>query len=281
MKLPHVTVVLAGIALLGPLQWADAQNRSGARSAQYRFAGLDRNGDGVITRDEWRGNDRSFRSHDWDGDGVLSGDEIRAAERRMSPDDGTDDRRLDENDWTSRRFTELDQNADGRISWSEWVGSDDVFRRVDRNDDGFLSRVEFKGDTDSDSTDRFDLLDSDHDGWVQRDEWHGDPAVFRRMDRNRDDVLSRAELEADRTQTGDVVASATFKAGYARGFQEGVAAGREDFERNQGWDLEGQRELERADSGYSANMGPRGDYQSGYRQGFRTGYREGWDRARR
>jgi hypothetical protein len=42
-----------------------------------RFHGMDRNGDGVVTRKEWRGNDRSFRIHDRNGDGVLSGDEIR------------------------------------------------------------------------------------------------------------------------------------------------------------------------------------------------------------
>ncbi|HEV2843474.1 MAG TPA: hypothetical protein VG477_01400, partial [Thermoanaerobaculia bacterium] len=36
-----------------------------------RFAGMDRNRDGQITRSEWRGNDRSFAQHDWNGDGVL------------------------------------------------------------------------------------------------------------------------------------------------------------------------------------------------------------------
>jgi Ca2+-binding EF-hand superfamily protein len=42
-----------------------------------RFRGMDRNGDGVITRDEWRGNDQSFRQHDRNGDGIISGDELR------------------------------------------------------------------------------------------------------------------------------------------------------------------------------------------------------------
>lgn len=42
-----------------------------------RFKGMDKNGDGVITRREWRGNDRSFRNHDRNGDGVLSGSEVR------------------------------------------------------------------------------------------------------------------------------------------------------------------------------------------------------------
>lgn len=47
-----------------------------------RFRGLDRNGDCMITRDEWRGSDTSFRQHDWNGDGVLSGDEVRPGARR-------------------------------------------------------------------------------------------------------------------------------------------------------------------------------------------------------
>ena len=46
---------------------------------------------------------------------------------------------------------------------------------------------------------------------------------------------------------------------------------------NQGWDLEGQRELEQADSGYQPQMGARTDYQAGYRESFRVAYREGFD----
>ncbi len=42
-----------------------------------RFQKMDTNRDGVITRDEWRGNDRSFADHDCNGDGVLSGPEVK------------------------------------------------------------------------------------------------------------------------------------------------------------------------------------------------------------
>src|SRR2546422_1211987 len=44
--------------------------------ANNRFQAMDRNGDGKITRDEWRGSDRAFRANDWNNDGVLSGDEL-------------------------------------------------------------------------------------------------------------------------------------------------------------------------------------------------------------
>ena len=53
--------------------WRD---RNG-KKINKRFRGMDRNGDGVITRDEWRGSDQSFRQLDRNGDGVLSGDELR------------------------------------------------------------------------------------------------------------------------------------------------------------------------------------------------------------
>jgi hypothetical protein len=43
---------------------------------------MDKDGDGVITRDEWRGNDRSFANQDWNGDGKLSEDELRPGAHR-------------------------------------------------------------------------------------------------------------------------------------------------------------------------------------------------------
>ena len=41
------------------------------KAGRMRFRGMDRNGDGVITRGEWRGNDRSFDVHDRNNDGVV------------------------------------------------------------------------------------------------------------------------------------------------------------------------------------------------------------------
>ena len=70
--------------------------------------------------------------------------------------------------------------------------------------------------------------------------------------------------------------SAAYRAGYERGMAEGRTAGGEDRTRNQGWDLDGQRELEQADSGYREALGARADYQAGYRAAFRIGYGEGF-----
>jgi len=102
----------------------------------YRFRGMDRNDDGVISRAEWGGSTQSFRVHDWDGDGVLSGDEVRTGAFR--------DGRSAEDEWFDRgeRFEYLDANNNGRIERREWHMSLDAFNRLDDNRDGVLSRAE-------------------------------------------------------------------------------------------------------------------------------------------
>ena len=107
--------------------------------------------------------------------------------------------------------------------------------------------------------DRFDDLDVNNDGAITRNEWRDSVATFRELDRNRDNRLSRANSVSSATWPAPVAGTATttgtgtigpsrtrYMAGYERGWSEGHAAGREDRDRNQGWDLEGQRELETA-----------------------------------
>lgn len=55
----------------------------GTRDADMvKFRGMDANNDSVISRQEYRGNDRSFANHDWNDDGVLSGEEVRPGAHR-------------------------------------------------------------------------------------------------------------------------------------------------------------------------------------------------------
>lgn len=217
-------LLAVAIALTAVSVQASAAQDRGA----MRFRGMDRNNDGVITRAEWRGNDRSFRVHDWNGDGVLSGDEVGPGARRGARQSDDWDaasalREYEFDDWTERGFNSVDRNRDNRITADEWHFNRDGFRRADHNGDGIISRREFLNEP--------------------------APGPAR---------------------------SLAYRAGYERGLTEGRAAGREDRERNQGWDLEGQRELEQADSGYDTRFGPRADYQAGYREGFRLGYPEGF-----
>lgn len=68
------------------------RDRRAAAPAQIRFRGLDRNGDGRISRREWQGNRVSFRNHDWNRDGVLSGAEVIPGARKPRRFDRIDDR---------------------------------------------------------------------------------------------------------------------------------------------------------------------------------------------
>ena len=324
------TFWLAGVLITLAAANAGAGQQRGR--AAGRFAGMDRNGDGVIARAEWRGTEASFKVHDWNNDGVLSGDEVRVGGQRgrtaPEPDFDEVDREYAYDDWTREGFTRLDHNRDGQISREEWHFDRDGFRRADYNRDGRLSRAEFLGEDnrgeDDDREDTFPNLDANRDGRISRDEWHGSRGRFDALDDDGNGVLTRAEMagtldppadlftsvdvnrnnsiEADewhwsrasftardqnrdgrlsrdefgRTAPAETQRSAAARAGYDRGLIDGRAAGREDRERRQGWDLDGQREMEQADAGYEARVGPREEYQRAYREAFRVGYREGY-----
>ncbi|MEO5739111.1 MAG: hypothetical protein ABIS29_00755 [Vicinamibacterales bacterium] len=311
--------------------------------AQMRFQGMDTNGDGVITRAEWRGNNTSFRNQDWNGDGILSGDEVRTGARRQTnwSQDWNRDGRVDYlDDDISQRFRGYDMDNDNRVARSEWPGDARLFARLDTNRDGYLSMQEYAqgGDFTLDSQGvpsyQFSNIDLNNDGWITRNEWGMSTGDFNRLDMNRDNRISRFEFETDtaaysddnylpdqfytfdvnhdgwltRTESrmpsvefdrfdtnrdnrvsrrefenvavsNDTARSGAWRSGYDRGILEGRAAGREDYTRQQGWDLEGQRELEQADSGYTPQLGTLIDYQGGYREGFRSAYRTGFTEA--
>jgi EF hand len=188
------------------------------------------------------------------------------------------------------QIQQMDQDNDGVVTRAEWQGAAGAFRLHDSNKDGVLSAGEVWDNWSPDRNtwlDRFGDLDVNNDRVITRNEWRDSIATFRELDRNRDNRLSRAEYRQFRDVAGTSGRDGNwdtrtfpngYMAGYERGWAEGHAAGREDRDRNQGWDLEGQRELESADSGYNPRFGSRAQYQEGYRDGFRAAYGEGWDR---
>lgn len=221
------------------------------------FRELDRDGNGRVSAAEWYYDRETFRRIDHNGDNWISQREFLG---ETDVDDDAED-----------LFAYLDADDDRRVTRDEWHGTRARFDALDRNRDGVLTRAEAAG-TDA-PADLFEAIDLNNDRMIARSEWRWSAASFDARDGNRDGRLSRDEFnDAAPDRTG------TYRAGYDRGMAEGRQAGREDRERNQGWDLDGQRELEQADSGYDAGMGPRAEYQAGYREGFRRGYREGWGR---
>jgi hypothetical protein len=130
-KLRVLPILLALCAVALPAISQNLQNQQ----AQMRFQGLDRNKDGIITRNEWRGNDQSFSNEDWNGDGVLSGDEVRPGARRLGD--------LLSSERSAARFRDLDRNNNGVIARNEWDDDWQAFDGLDANRNGVLSRDEF------------------------------------------------------------------------------------------------------------------------------------------
>jgi flagellar biosynthesis/type III secretory pathway protein FliH len=225
--------------------------------------------------------------------------------------------------WTSESFDSLDQNTDGRVSRREWRSEYGSFDAIDVNHDGFVSRREFLANdegtrgasnraTQATSSDRVEGRDQSardtsraYEVGRQRGLDEGRRAGLEDGRRGRWDLDGQQELEGansgyrqelgalDEYQAGYREGfmtgyregfgpnaprhGAAYREGQARGLSEGHEAGREDAQRNH-WDLEGQRELVLADSGYRAELGSRSEYEEGYRAGFRQGYSEGFGR---
>jgi Ca2+-binding EF-hand superfamily protein len=274
MQARQYVSLLAAVLVLGTCSEAGAQStRAQSRGRQMRFQAMDRDGDGVITRAEWRGNAQSFRQHDLNNDGVLSGDEVwvpanEAGQNRADRDD--DQRSL------VAAFRRTDRNGDGQIARDEWYGDLATFERVDRDDNGRISQAEFLGEevVDTSGGMSFDELDRNGNDVVTLNEWVGERDEFNDLDADGDSVLTRAEFQARAAADR----SPAYRAGRVRGLAEGRQAGQQDRKAGRGWDLDGQRELEQADSGYTPAVGSRIEYQAGYRAGFRRGYEQGFGR---
>jgi hypothetical protein len=242
------------------------------------FRNLDADRNGRITAAEWSYDREDFRRADHNGDGVLTQREFLGEAGNDAVAGPADDQAASMDD---ARFRDLDGNRDNRVSRSEWRGDRVGFDRLDENRDGYLTRAEMASP--DAAADDFARLDGDRNGVISRGEWMESAASFERLDTNHDGRLTsieyagrRAGQATGRTPADAMPQSAAYRAGYERGMTEGRAAGREDRTRNAGWDLDGQRELEQADSGYRDALGSRAEYQAGYRAAFRIGYGEGF-----
>jgi hypothetical protein len=115
------------------------------------------------------------------------------------------------------RFGAMDRNHDGAIARSEWTGTRESFVVNDWNGDNVLSGEEVMpgGQRTANNSRvmnpaRFRDLDTDRDGNINRSEWRDSADAFDWLDRDNNNLLSRAELTgrtgaAARTQPTAVV----------------------------------------------------------------------------
>jgi Ca2+-binding EF-hand superfamily protein len=109
------------------------------------------------------------------------------------------------------RFRGMDANNDGQIQRTEWRGSAQSFRVHDWNNDGILSGAEIRTAARREAAEApdyqpndygyndwsargFTALDDNRDGRISRQEWHYDNETFYRVDRDRNNFISRAEF---------------------------------------------------------------------------------------
>jgi hypothetical protein len=206
-------------------RWARQQRvlrrqQPAAWAGPMRFRGIDRDGNGVISRFEWRGNDRSFANHDWDGDGVLDGSEVVPGGHRLA--------RAERFSFVEgflplpRRFVapvplvamplEPAPVAHVPAAWvplpplsaalplpfdeTRW---ETVFRTQGFGPvDLVVSRVSVAPVDRVLVDDRFVFLDADRDRFVSFDEWTGPRPIFRRLDLDGDRFLVPSELVVNR-----------------------------------------------------------------------------------
>lgn len=114
---------------------------SSTSSAQPRdILALDSDGDGLVSRDEFRvpadrRGRRLFKHGDVDGDGTLTRDELIT-----SIESGSEERQERTRERLLERFDAMDGNGDGVVQADEAM--EQAFSRVDQNADGYLSEEE-------------------------------------------------------------------------------------------------------------------------------------------
>jgi Ca2+-binding EF-hand superfamily protein len=140
------------------------------------FQRFDKNGDGKVARDEFPGNDENFRGMDKNGDGFVTEDEIDALRGRAGakgspppppgtpgpmtepPMEGGDAPPMTGGAAPSGGpapapapggiggglFAALDRDGDRKLSRAEFPGSDEEWRRLDRDGNGWITPDEAK-----------------------------------------------------------------------------------------------------------------------------------------
>lgn len=138
----------------------DGMNGEGGRGKRM-FQRFDKDGDGKVSRAEFPGGDEAFKAMDKDGDGFVTAEEVPSVrpgkgekkpeptgapattpgEAPMNPTPPAD---AAPSGGLGTLFKALDRDHDGKLSRPEFPGTDDEWRRLDRNANGWIEADEAK-----------------------------------------------------------------------------------------------------------------------------------------
>lgn len=160
----------------------------------------DVDGNGIITKEEWKGTPEEFQSFDGDQNGSLSKEECQAAlELGKEFHHGCISK-------FCKTTTELmDTDKNGEISLEEWKCSPKEFARLDKDKNGSLSKDEAalccKAMKDFQSFHKnecpkalFDSKDADKNGAISLEEFKGAKEDFDKLDADKNGSLSMEEI---------------------------------------------------------------------------------------
>jgi Ca2+-binding EF-hand superfamily protein len=188
-----------------------APGRAGGPGAERLLKGvqrMDADGDGTVTREEWKGRPEMFGQLDQDGDGAISNRELKAFQKEIKQRQkqmGFGGRRGRGGGAAQDLFRVMDGNRDGAITRDEWRLNADLFGKMDSNGDGAIRMDEIAPEEGAgdwgprpagpapDKATFFERYDKNSDGKVTRQEFTGPPSEFERYDRNHDGVVDKAD----------------------------------------------------------------------------------------
>ncbi len=196
------TQFLATLAVVGLPCLALAQPPAAERLRET-FEKLDANQDKILERSEipeagLAAFDRLAKRGDTNGDGKLDVEELRGLGQKVRSLTG------DAANAGRARIAAMDQNGDGELTREEFRGPPAVFDRLDTDKDGILKPKEIRAGAGgaagagaaAPGGGRLKAMDSNDDGKVSREEFRGPAALFDRLDTDKNGVIDGSEQKA-------------------------------------------------------------------------------------